>query len=324
MAYKRQLAKGLIFALFLGVAACGGSEKDPSPEESSVLQDGEIVPRDRRAVRAAENRERRRQQAIEDTESRFSYFRYRIDVSEADPKACFVFSDPLDPETDYSPFVEFRPAFRPALSVEGRELCVGGLSFGEDRIAVLKSGLPAAEPGRILAASEDVSISFEDRPAYVGFKGAGVILPRENADGLPIETVNIDKVRITVSRVNDRALVNKSIDQGETAAQGRGTYLWGARDAYDVSTELWSGTMDVTRSQNTPVVSVFPLNEIIGDLDSGAYFVRLEDARDLDDGSGPPASAVRWIMVTDLALTAYRGEHGICLLYTSPSPRDRG
>ena len=311
MAYKRQLAKGLIFALFLGVAACGGSEKDPSPDDSSVLQDGEIVPRDRRAVRAAENRERRRQQAIEDTESRFSYFRYRIDVSEADPKACFVFSDPLDPETDYSPFVEFRPAFRPALSVEGRELCVGGLSFGEDRIAVLKSGLPAAEPGRILAASEDVSISFEDRPAYVGFKGAGVILPRENADGLPIETVNIDKVRITVSRVNDRALVNKSIDQGETAAQGRGTYLWGSRDAYDVSTELWSGTMDVTRSQNTPVVSVFPLNEIIGDLDSGAYFVRLEDARDLDDGSGPPASAVRWIMVTDLALTAYRGEHGI-------------
>ena len=46
-------------------------------------------------------------------------------------------------------------------------------------------------------------------------------------------------------------------------------------------------------------------------MDAGAYFVKLEDARDLATGSGPPASAVRWIIVTDLALTAYRGEQGI-------------
>lgn len=311
MPYKRQLAKGLIFALILGIAACGGSEQAPVADDPNILQEGEVVPRDRRDIRAAENRERRRQEAVEDAESRFSYFRYRIDVSEAEPKACFVFSQPLDPETDYSPFVEFRPAFRPALSVDGRELCVGGLSFGEDRIAVLKSGLPAAESGMILAESEEVSISFEDRPAYVGFKGAGIILPREDADGLPIETVNIDKVRITVSRVNNRALVNKTIDQGETAAQGRYARLWGSRGASDVSTELWSGTMDITRAQNTPVVTVFPFNEIVEELDAGAYFVRLEDARDLASGSGPPASAVRWIVVTDMALTAYRGEHGI-------------
>ena len=232
-------------------------------------------------------------------------------MSDAQPKACFVFSDALDPETDYSPYVEFRPAFRPALSVEGRELCVGGLSFGEDRVAVLKSGLPAAQEGTVLLSGEEVPISFEDRPAYVGFKGAGIILPREDADGLPIETVNVDQVRVTVSRVNDRALFEKSLDEGTTSGQGRQSYLWGSRSADDVATQIWSGTMDVTRTQNVPVVTVFPMTDIVGDLDSGAYVVRVEDARDLAQGSGPPASTVRWIMVTDLALTAYRGEHGL-------------
>ena len=304
-------AKGAAIALMLGVAACGGGSDDAPSDETTVLRDGELVPRDRATQRAAERRDRQRQEAIEEAEADFTYFRYRIDVSENQPKACFVFSAALDPETDYTPYVEFRPAFRPALNVEGRELCVGGLSFGEDRIAILKSGLPAAEEGTVLDASEEVPISFEDRPPYVGFKGGGVILPRLDADGVPFETVNVDQLRITVSRVNDRALVNKTIDKGETAEQGRRAYLWGDRRADDVSTEIWSGTMDVTRVQNAPVVSVFPVSDVIGELDSGAYFIKVEDARDLAEGSGPPASAVRWIMITDLALTAYRGGQGL-------------
>lgn len=311
MTQFHQWTKAVGVALVLALSACGGGEVETPVEQEGVLRDGEIVPRDRRQQRAAENRERRRQAAIEEAEADFTYFRYRIDVSEAQPKACFVFSAALDPETDFAPYIEFRPAFRAALSVEGRDLCVGGLSFGEDRVAILKSGLPAAEGGRVLANTEEVPISFEDRPPYVGFKGAGVILPRADADGLPIETVNVDRVRIRVSRVNDRALANKTIDKGETAEQGRRAYVWGARNADDVSTEVWSGTMPVSRAQNTPVVTVFPLADVIGDLDYGAYSVSIEDARDLGQGSGPAASAVRWIMVTDMALTAYRGEHGI-------------
>lgn len=304
-------AKALGVALMFGLTACGGGDRETPVQETSVLQEGELVPRDRGEARAAQSRERRRQRAAEEVEADFTYFRYRMDLSDVQPKACFVFSHPLDPETDFTPYVEFRPAFRAALSVEGRELCAGGLNFGEDRIALLKSGLPAAEEGKVLANSEEVSISFDDRPPYVGFKGSGIILPRENADGLPIETVNVDKVRLRVAKVNDRALAIKSPDQGETSQQGSAAYLWGERNAEDVSTEIWSGTMNVTRAQNAPVVTVFPLADVIGELDSGAYYISLEDARDLAEGSGPGASAVRWIIVTDMALTAYRGEQGI-------------
>lgn len=312
-ALRQKLSVFAAAVLFTVLSACGGggSETDtPPPAVDIAAPKGEIVERSRRDQEAVLRRERQRQAAANKAEEDFAFFRYRIDVSDATPKACLVFSSALDPQVDYSPFIEIRGSEPPALVVEGRELCVGGLSFGQTRTAILKSGLPA-DDGRALRDEEEISIDFEDRPPYVGFKGAGVILPRSEADGLPIETVNVDQVNITVSRVNDRALFRKRIGQGSTTAQGGYSYNYGEDSPSDSSTEIWSGSMDVTRVQNSPVVTVFPLGDVIGEFEPGAYFVSVSDARELNRRDGPPASANRWIMMTDLALTAYRGEHGL-------------
>ncbi len=303
-------ARGFIAAGFaVLLASCGGGDSPPDSQQAEVEQ-SDPVERSRRDQVAAERRERLRQRAAADNEADFSYFRYRVDVGGDTPTACFVFSKPLDSDADYSPYVDFRPAFKPALSVVGRELCVGGLSFGEQRTAILKSGLPS-ESGEALAREEEVPIDFADRPPYVGFKGAGVILPREEADGLPIETVNVDEVNVTVSYVPDRVLYDKSVSQGVTISEGGYGNLYGDERASDVAVELWSGTMAIDNVQNAPVVTVFPLPDVIGDLEPGAYFVEVEDARELGGRRASPASAKRWIMLTNLALTAYRGEHGL-------------
>ncbi|MDP1556644.1 MAG: alpha-2-macroglobulin family protein, partial [Hyphomonas sp.] len=203
----------LASAAILVLAACGGSQTARDPGEDSDAQ--VLVARSPADIVAARKREEARQRAREAAETEFAYFRYRIDTATEQPLACFIFSAALDPKTDYSPYVEFRPAFRAALTVEGRELCVGGLTFGTTRTATILAGLPAAD-GRTLKRAETVPVDFADRPPFVGFKGTGVILPRENADGLPIETVNVAKVRVTVSRINDRALVFKNINAGTT------------------------------------------------------------------------------------------------------------
>ncbi|HBN93945.1 MULTISPECIES: alpha-2-macroglobulin family protein [unclassified Hyphomonas] len=305
----RGIGRTLVTAMMIAVlAACGGNKEDRQSDTAS--DEGTIVTRSAADNVAARQRERRRQAAIDEVEQDFSYFRYRIDTATEQPLACFVFSAPLDPEADYSPYLEFRPAFRPALSVEGRELCVGGLTFGSERSATLLSGLPSAD-GRTLKNEEVVPIDFADRPPYVGFKGAGVILPREDADGLPIETVNVDEVEVTVSRVNDRALAFKSITEGQTNAQGRYAYTWGEDNPEDVQEILFKGRMDVASEQNAPVVSVFPLQDVVGPLEPGAYYVSVKDAADLDSAEQPPASSSRWIMMTDLAITAYEGGNGL-------------
>lgn len=302
----------LLGALAIALAACGGgnktSEDVPPPPEDS---EGQVVERSRSDQVAADRRERERQRlAQRQGEGQFSYVRYAPDTSDALPKACLVFSEPLDPDVDYSIYAPMDGNVEVAYSVSGQQLCLSGLSFASSYTLTLTEGLPS-EDGDELGREEEVQLSFEDRPPYVGFSGSGVILPREDADGLAIETVNVERVRVKVSRVNDRALAFKSISKGSESQQGRYSYVYGDENPADLASELWSGTMDIQSLKNAPVVTIFPLPDVIGTLDPGAYFVEVSDAIELDRYEGPPASAKRWVMLTDLALTAYQSGSGL-------------
>ena len=54
----------------------------------------------------------------------------------------------------------------------------------------------------------------------MGFAGSGVILPRAEADGIAIETVNVSRIDIEVLRVPDAILSQQSIDEGQTNEEG--------------------------------------------------------------------------------------------------------
>ncbi len=302
----------LLGAIVFALTACGGgnnaSDEVPPPPEDA---EGQVVERSRSDQVAAERRERERQRlAQRNGETRFSYVRYAPDTSDSLPKACLVFSEPLDPNADYSIYAPMDGDVEVAYSVSGQQLCLSGLSFASSYTLTLTEGFPSQE-GTELGREEEVQISFEDRPPYVGFSGSGVILPREDADGLAIETVNVESVRVTVSRVNDRALAFKSVSKGSESQQGRYSYVYGDENPSDLATEVWSGTMDIQNLKNAPVVTVFPLPDVIGTLEPGAYFIEVSHAIELDRYEGPPASAKRWVMLTDLALTAYRSDSGL-------------
>jgi hypothetical protein len=247
---------------------------------------------------------------------RFEYIRYAIDTSDVTPRACLSFTAPLDPSVDYSPYVALDPPAPTALSVSGQTLCIGGLQFGEERDLVLRSGLPSAD-GRSLASEERTPVDFGDRPAYVTFAGSGVILPRRDADGLAIETVNVDVVDIQVKRINDRALVFKRITEGNAVAEGDWGYLYGEEDPWDVAELIWDGEMAIEGPRNAPVTTVFPLATAIGQLEPGAYFVEATQHKDGESYAGQPASARRWILFTDLALTTYRGTDALDVVLRS-------
>lgn len=302
----------LLGAITLALTACGGGNNTsddipPPPEEV----EGQVVERSRSDQVAAERRERERQRLLQRRgEDRFAYIRYAPDTSDAQPKACLVFSQPLDPNVDYSIYAPMDGGVDVAYEVNGQQLCLNGLSFATSYTLTLTEGLPD-QKGALLGREEEVQVSFEDRPPYVGFSGSGVILPREDADGLAIETVNVEQVNVKVSRVNERALAFKSITRGSETQQGSYSYVYGNENPSDMASEVWTGTMAVQNLQNAPVVTVFPLPDVIGTLEPGAYYIEVTDAVELDRYEGPPAAAKRWVMLTDLALTAYRSGSGL-------------
>ena len=97
------------------------------------------------------------------------------------------------------------PEVKSALRVVDDKLCVGGLAYGQDYSVRLLAGLPARD-GSKLAGEQKVDVALGARPAVVSLPGKGFILPRAEAVGLPVTTVNVSRVGVAVYRVNERGL----------------------------------------------------------------------------------------------------------------------
>ena len=282
----------------LALQACGPSASDPN-QAASVKGDDQ-----------GPQMETRQGNSARAGSTEFEFVRYTIDVTGDLPRACLAFSSTLSPTTDYRPYVDMGDGPQIALSTDGANLCLGGLNFGQEREVRIRSGLPSAD-GRTLAFDEGVTISFGDRPSYVGFKGDGVILPRIDADGLALETVNVEKVKVTISRITDRALAFKTISQGYSHSQGGWGYMDYNSEVYDVAEQLWTGEIDTPGSANSATTTVFPIATAIPRLQPGAYFVELDQIDASGDVPSEAARAKRWLVITDLAITTYAGTNGM-------------
>jgi hypothetical protein len=281
-------------AAALALSACG--ERGGSEPAAS----------DRAGV-ALESRPADAPRAEPEVSNAFEYLRYAVNTEAATPELCLTFSGALDPSVDYSAYVQVDEPI--SLEVDGSQLCIGGLNYGQTRQLTLRAGLPAAD-GRELASDETTTLVFDDRPARVAFSGSGIILPRIEADGLAIQTVNVDEVAVTVQRLTDRAVIFRDIDEGFEAAAG--SWYWGGSGADELGVTVFEGRVDTDGDTNANVTTVLPIAEMLGTLQPGAYYVELTDAAALDrEDREPAARAGRWLIVTDLAFTAYRGETGL-------------
>ncbi|MEH0195191.1 alpha-2-macroglobulin [Caulobacter sp. CCNWLY153] len=251
----------------------------------------------------------------------FAVWRTRIDSSGGEAMACIQMSRDLDPSKAYADFVMVSPDLgrTPAVRVKGDELCIGGVGFTDRRVTLLK-GLPA-KGGETLGANADVDFTFGEKPPYVGFAGDGVILPREESDGVAIETMNVQKLAVEVWRVSDRNLVRKSISAPDPTGEGDWAGDYGEDSAGDEGRRIWKGEVSVDGAAGAKATTVFPLGAVLKEMKPGAYLIKARDAsggRDPDgEGDTPPAQARRWIVFTDMALIAYDGSEALDVVVRS-------
>ncbi|MBP7702002.1 MAG: alpha-2-macroglobulin family protein [Phenylobacterium sp.] len=318
------MAAGLVIAAFGGgVLSAKGVDWLGKPAAESAAAPGAQgwslfgKPRDAKAAR----------RGIPKPEG-FAVWRHRIDTSANQPAACIELTRALDPAKSYADFVLISPDLggAPAVSVKGSELCIGGTGFADRRVTLLK-GLPAKN-GETLAANADVDFTFGERPPFVGFAGEGVILPREDSDGVGIETVNVSRLSVEVWRVVDRNLVRKSISAPDPTAEGEWPGDYGSDSPDDEGRVVWKGELPVTtQGAGERVTTVFPLGAVLKEMKPGAYVIKVRDASggrsikgensDDDYDPNPPAQARRWVVFTDMALSAYDGSEALDVVVRS-------
>ena len=258
-------------------------------------------------------------QALTPPSPELAFERLQIDTLKPVAEACLVFSQKLDPAAHYDEYLVLTPAVKPALRVDGKSLCLAGLAFGATYQAELRAGLPAAG-GLKLATSQKVDVALRNRPPLLAFRD-GMILPRDNAAGVPITSINVAKITIKLMRVPDRLL---SLIGPDTFSQ-RQVYSWSVQDwENQKATTIWQGEMDVKAKPNETVTTLFPLADVLKDKKPCAYILVADDASQKNAASGENDDysrkrAAQWVIDSDIALTSFEGADGLNIFARSLS-----
>jgi uncharacterized protein YfaS (alpha-2-macroglobulin family) len=241
----------------------------------------------------------------------FRLLDYTIDSDSASPRACFQFSEDLAKRTDFAPFVALAGNDKPALSAEGKQLCVDGLKHGERYNINLRAGLPSTVKEN-LPKSAEFNVYVRDRKPFVRFTGRAYVLPRTGQRGIPLVSVNTPSVSVNVFRIGDRNLINTVIDGDFQRALSR-YELSSLGDERGV--KVWSGELTTAMTLNQDVTTAFPVDEALGTLQPGIYVMTAAAKGPGSDDDG--SLATQWFIVSDLGLAAFSGNDGIHVFVNS-------
>jgi alpha-2-macroglobulin len=223
----------------------------------------------------------------------------------ARPRICATFSESLVPSgVDYATFVQLKDPGLTVVASGPQQLCVEGVQHGARYEVTFREGLPAAD-GQTMAKSVALTQYVRDRSPGVRFAGRGYVLPKSEDAGLPVETVNTDKLDLTLFRVSDRNML-QSIQNAYF-----GTPMPEYQEGYfadQVGEKIWSGTATVAQDVNKDVTTRLPLGEAIAGLDAGIYV--LKAAVPGVDPYVVPAGW-QWFVISDLGVTSMSGVDGL-------------
>ena len=130
-----------------------------------------------------------------------------VQTDTARPRICVTFSESLATSgVDYANYVKL-PAPDLVVTTDGwQQMCVEGVTFGSRQTIIFREGLPAAD-GQTLAQDTEITAYVRDRSPGVRFPGRGYMLPRTGDAMLPVETVNTEKLNLSLYKVTDRNLL---------------------------------------------------------------------------------------------------------------------
>ncbi len=229
-----------------------------------------------------------------------------VESDSAAPRICAVFSEDLiKAGTDYAPFVQL-PSPQLAVTVDDRQLCVDGVTHGNRYRIVLRQGLPAAS-GETLIRPVELTHYVRDRAPTIRFTGRSYVLPRLGDVAVPIETVNLAEVQLTLSRVDDRNLM-RTMQSGLMNSATANYQPDGLPE--EIGTTVWSGTADVAQELNRDMLTRLPLGDALGDEPAGLYALTATGT----DPSRDIGAATQWFVLSDIGIATYLGNDGLTVV----------
>ncbi|BAT60416.1 hypothetical protein GJW-30_1_02957 [Variibacter gotjawalensis] len=259
------------------------------------------------ALQARESSDARARYENMRSEHGFRLLDYSVDSDAASPRICFQFSEALPGKrTDFTPFVSVVGMDKVAITAEEKQLCVEGLKHGERYAIALRAGLPSTV-SETLIKSADFNVYVRDRKPFVRFTSKAYVLPKTGQQGIPVVSVNTQKIKVRILRVGDRNLMATIL--GRDFQRNLERYEID-RIADEKGMEIWKGELAVESQLNADVTTAFPVTEAVFNMRPGIYLMTAEpDGPKADDDYS--SVATQWFVVSDLGLASYSGNDGV-------------
>jgi alpha-2-macroglobulin len=207
------------------------------------------------------------------------------------------FSSPVSAEAagrsvTVEPKVDFRAA-----SDRNAVTLTGAFVPGEAYKLTIAQGLAAGD-GAVLPEGYAADVHLASLPPAVGFASEGTFLSASGARTLAVETVNVNRVQLTVDRVYRNNLF--TLFQYQSYLTGSSTYR-GASTPHSLGDRVADETLKIDATSNRRVSTPLGLDRYIPQGQPGFYRVAVSRAEDWQ-------AEQRWVLITDLGMVAKLGE----------------
>jgi uncharacterized protein YfaS (alpha-2-macroglobulin family) len=235
---------------------------------------------------------------------------YKVDTDSLQPRLCVQFSEALaSGQIDWAQYFKIDGKDPQAVTADARQICIDGLAHGKRYEVQVRAGLPSAIPAERLAKTADIAVYVKDRSPSVRITGRGYVLPNRGQQGIPLVTVNVEKLKVEVYRIGDRSIA-QVLQNGEFQRQLSGYDLHNIKGKS--GQQIYSGELSVASRFNEDVTTAFPVAEAIPRLQPGVYVlvaVVAGNKGELDSAGGRMAS--QWFIISDLGVSAINGRDGV-------------
>ncbi len=238
----------------------------------------------------------------------------RSDTGTAAPRFCISLSRSLDPAVNYADFMRL-PGNDMAVSIQGSDLCLTGLSYGQQLEVTLRAGLPAKD-GETLPKDVVLRSYIRDRDPSLRFPGRAFVLPSGGDQGLSVSTVNVDVMDLTLLRLSDRNLL-RVMSEGMFA---KPLDSWEASYFADgLATEVWRGKAEPAKPSgqdtlNREITSRLAIPAEAGNLEPGIYLLQAAiEGKNVDD----TGVATQWFVISDFGISSFSGTDGLTVAVRS-------
>jgi uncharacterized protein YfaS (alpha-2-macroglobulin family) len=240
----------------------------------------------------------------------FRITEYKVDTEAAQPRLCIQFSEELARgQVEWAQYVKVDGKDPQAVAAETRQICIDGFAHGKRYEVQVKAGLPSAIVAEKLIKTAELAIYVKDRAPSVRVSGRGYVLPNRGQQGIPLVTVNTEKVAVEVYRIGDRSIA-QALQSGDFQKQMPAYELNALKEKKGA--RIYDGEMTVAARLNEDVTTAFPVAEAVPRLEPGVYVLTaFATAKKEDAYSVTHRPATQWFIISDLGLTAINGDDGI-------------